>query len=420
MASSGGSKGWRSLGPDAGARTAFAERLALLYREAGNPPLKRVAEAVDRLHRVDERGRPVRVSAQRISDWRRAKNVPAQFVALSAVLQVLIPQARRAQPTPVSGGLYDLVQWQKLWERAVADPVGELPTPETAEETEKPPPVDSVCPYRGLASYRREDARWFFGRERSTDALVAQLRSAESGGGLVMLVGASGAGKSSLLNAGLVTAVQSGALADDEDRDRPRHIFQLVPGADPVKELTRRIPELAEPADLDDPDAVRKALTAWARRETSATRTAAGRTTPEPTDAVPAVPTAAGSTVDVSRETRPSSRPHPARPVVIVDQFEETFTLCTDEADRRTFVQLLHTASTPAAPGEPAPALVVLGIRADFYEQCLGYPELADALQHRHMVLGPLTTAELREAVTAPAKAVGLELEPGLAELIVR
>ncbi|MGW2960552.1 nSTAND1 domain-containing NTPase [Streptomyces sp. NPDC001220] len=389
MSSSGGSKGWRALGPDAGARTAFAERLALLYKEAGNPPLKRVAEAVDRLHRVDERGRPVRVSAQRISDWRRAKNVPAQFVALSAVLQVLIPQARRSQPTPVSSGLYDLPQWQKLWERAVADPVGELAVPEAAEESDAPPPVDSVCPYRGLASYRREDARWFFGRERSTDALLAQLRSAKAGGGLVMLVGASGAGKSSLLNAGVATALQNGALAEEEDR--PHEVLQLVPGADPVKELTRRIPELAGLADLDDPGAVREAVTAWARREAE----------------------------DVSRETWPSG-PEPARPVVIVDQFEETFTLCTDEAERRTFVQVLHTASTSADPDGPAPALVVLGIRADFYEQCLGYPELADALQHRHMVLGPLTTAELREAVTAPAKAVGLELEPGLAELIVR
>ncbi|MFD4602965.1 AAA family ATPase [Streptomyces sp. NPDC058464] len=416
MASSGGSKGWRALGPDAGARTAFAERLALLYKEAGNPPLKRVAEAVDRLHRVDERGRPVRVSAQRISDWRRAKNVPAQFVALSAVLQVLIPQARRAQPTPVSSGLYDMTQWQKLWERALADPVGELSAPEAAEETDQPPPVDSVCPYRGLASYRREDARWFFGRERSTDALVAQLRSAEADGGLVMLVGASGAGKSSLLNAGLVTALQSGALAGAEGRPDhvPHHVLQLVPGADPVKELIRRIPELAELAGPDDPDAVRQAVTAWTRRESKAVKSKAVKSEAVKSEAVKS------EAVDVSRETwRPSEHDPAARPVLIVDQFEETFTLCADEADRRIFVQFLHAASTPAA-GERAPALVVLGIRADFYEQCLGYPELADALQHRHMVLGPLTTAELREAVTAPAKAVGLELEPGLAELIVR
>ncbi|MGW7403099.1 nSTAND1 domain-containing NTPase [Streptomyces sp. NPDC054833] len=377
-----------TLGSDSGARTAFAERLALLYKEAGNPPLKRVAEAVDRLHRVDERGRPVRVSAQRISDWRRAKNVPAQFAALATVLHVLIPQARRSQPTPVSAGLYDLAQWQRLWERAVADPVGDRPAGSAEEEEQAPadaPAVPGVCPYRGLASYRRQDARWFFGRERSTDALVAQLRAAERTGGLVVLVGASGAGKSSLLNAGLVPALQSGA-ADDGDGPA-RGVLQLVPGADPVAELVRHIPELEkvlsskeEPGTPEFGRAVREAVTAWARREA----------------------------------------PGAARPVVIVDQFEEAFTLCPDETSRRAFVRLLHTACSPDGPDDPAPVLVVLGIRADFYDQCLRHPELADALQHRHMVLGPLTTAELREAVTGPAKAVGVELEPGLAELIVR
>ncbi|MEV0373119.1 AAA family ATPase [Streptomyces sp. NPDC050636] len=381
------------MSSDSGTRTAFAERLALLYKEAGNPPLKRVAEAVVRLQRVDERGRPVRVSAQRISDWRRARNVPAQFAALAAVLQILIPEARRLRPAPVSTGLYDMAQWQRLWERAVADPAGERPT--SGEEGERPS-VDAttvpggVCPYRGLASYRRQDARWFFGRERSTDALVAQLRSVEKTGGLFMLVGASGAGKSSLLNAGLVPALQNGAPGDEDSQ--AREVLQLVPGSDPLAELTRRIPELAhvvdateeptakEPGSPQFAHAVREAVTAWAGRVASSA----------------------------------------ARPVVIVDQFEEAFTLCADEASRRTFVQLLHAACSPSGPGDQAPVLVVLGIRADFYDLCLGYPELADALQHRHMVLGPLTTAELREAVSGPAKAVGLELEPGLAELIVR
>ncbi|MFF4832619.1 AAA family ATPase [Streptomyces sp. NPDC001315] len=392
-----------ALSSDSGARTAFAERLALLYKEAGNPPLKSVSEAVLRLQRVDERGRPVRVSVQRISDWRRARNVPAQFAALGAVLHILIPEARRSRPAPVSPGLYDLGQWQRLWERAVADPVGDTPAPSAAEEKGHPPaeavPVPGgVCPYRGLAPYRRQDTRWFFGRERSTDALVAQLRAAEGTGGLVMLVGASGAGKSSLLNAGLVPTLQDGGLGDEGSR--AREVLQLVPGADPFAELTRRIPELepvvstakeaaakesGTPSDTPSrtpqfADAVRETLTAWAQRETA------------------------------------SAPP----PVVIVDQFEEAFTLCSDEAYRRTFIQFLHAACTPPDPEGTAPVLVVLGIRADFYEQCLGYPELADALQHRHMVLGPLTTTELREAVTGPAKAVGLELEPGLAELIVR
>ncbi|MEU6804818.1 hypothetical protein, partial [Streptomyces neyagawaensis] len=126
-----------ALSDDSGARTAFAERLALLYKEAGNPPLKSVSESVVRLQRVDERGRPVRVSAQRISDWRRAKNVPAQFAALAAVLHVLIPEARRARPTPVSKGLYDLGQWQRLWERAVADPAGERTAPAGPRRTRR-------------------------------------------------------------------------------------------------------------------------------------------------------------------------------------------------------------------------------------------------------------------------------------------
>ncbi|CAM5710669.1 Novel STAND NTPase 1 domain-containing protein OS=Streptomyces aurantiogriseus OX=66870 GN=GCM10010251_00160 PE=4 SV=1 [Streptomyces aurantiogriseus] len=386
-----------TLGSGSGARTAFAERLALLYKEAGNPPLKRVSEAVARLQRIDERGRPVRVSAQRISDWRRARNVPAQFTALAAVLQVLIPDARRLRPTPVSPGLYDLVQWQRLWERAVADPVGDGPAPSEEDKPsgETPAVPGGVCPYRGLASYRREDARWFFGRERSTEALVAQLRAAEETGGLVMLVGASGAGKSSLLSAGLVPALQNsgttGATGAPGDADsHGRKVLQLVPGGDPLAELTRSIPELGQVVSADEEapqpgapgfaQAVRDAVTAWAH----------------------------GDATDS------------ARPVLIVDQFEETFTLCPDEGTRRTFVQLLHAACTPAGPDTPAPVLVILGIRADFYERCLSHPELADALQHRHMVLGPLTTAELREAVTGPAKAVGLELEPGLAELIVR
>ncbi len=406
------------MSSDSGARTAFAERLALLYKEAGNPPLKRVAEAVVQLQRVDERGRPVRVSVQRISDWRRAKNVPAQFAALAAVLSVLVPQARRAQPVPVSPGLYDMAHWQRLWERAVADPVGERSpgSPGTPADEDDSPAAEiaavpaAVCPYRGLASYRLEDTRWFFGRERSTDALLAHLHAAETAdsdsgsdsgsgrSGLVMLVGASGAGKSSLLSAGLVPALQDGGRG-------AREVVQLVPGSDPLAELTLRIPGLAdvlssadgdrEPGSVEFARAVREVVGAWARRDS-----------PDPSDA------------SVS----------PARPVVIVDQFEETFTLCTDEADRHTFIQLLHAAASPPEPGtEPgtdgsalAPALVVLGVRADFYDQCLRHPELADALQHRHMVLGPLTTAELREAVTGPAKAVGLELEPGLTELIVR
>ncbi|POX55771.1 hypothetical protein C3489_09320, partial [Streptomyces sp. Ru71] len=443
------------MSSDSGARTAFAERLALLYGEAGNPPLKRVAEAVVRMQRVDERGRPVRVSAQRISDWRRARNVPAQFAALAAVLQVLIPQARRLQPTPVSPGLYDLAEWQRLWESAVAggtgaeSPVHSGQDPPQSEDGASVP--GGVCPYKGLASYRQQDARWFFGRQRSTESLVELLRTAQRTGGLAMLVGASGAGKSSLLNAGLVPALREGILGDGPERT----VVQLVPGADPLGELLRRIPGLAgesggsgpaEPAGESQGPGT--AGTAGPATQSHAPGPTGEPDGPEPTgesdNPGPAGPArtarqsdAPGPAANTPEPTAPSPHPHPtplsdnpralrdalavcarsgARPVVIVDQFEETFTLCADESERRAFIELLHAACS----GEDPPALVVLGIRADFYEHCLAHPELADALQHRHMVLGPLTTAELREAVTGPAKSVGLELEAGLAELIVR
>ncbi|MFC8132042.1 AAA family ATPase [Streptomyces sp. NPDC057302] len=437
-----------ALSSHSGARTAFAERLALLYKEAGNPPLQRVAEAVVRHQRVDERGRTVRVSAQRISDWRRAKNVPAQFAALSAVLHVLIPEARREQPAPVSAGLYDMAQWQLLWERAVADPVSGRAAPTSADDEERLrveglTADPGVCPYRGLASYRQQDARWFFGRERSTDALVAQLRAAEKTGGLVMLVGASGAGKSSLLNAGLVPALRNGAaLSDGGSEAGPvagpvagpmagsmagsmagpvagtaagpvtgpvaGPVLQLVPGSDPLAELTRQIPELAHALPASSASPASPASPAAAEGPAAVAGAELG--TPQFANAVRDAVTAWAQ-----RQTSPGGRP-----VLIVDQFEETFTLSSDEASKRTFIQLLQAACSPGEDRGPAPALVVLGIRADFYEQCLRYPELADALQHRHMVLGPLTATELRDAVTGPAKAVGLEFEAGLAELIVR
>ena len=363
-----------SSGPVLGPRGQFAERFALLYAEAGEPPLKRVTESVARARKVDEKGRPVRVPAQRVSDWRRGRNVPARFAALSAVLEVLVGEARKLRPAPVVEGLYDLAEWRRLWEAALASPV----TPDDGEEQPDQAPEDSgACPYRGLAVFRQEDAGWFYGRERSTAALVSRLASAVRTGGIVMLVGASGAGKSSLMRAGLGPAVQEGALGPGS---WPTVV--LTPTVDPLKELVRLVPELADAVDDGlanfDEDKftaqVREAVAGYGERVAGAG----------------------------------------ARPVLMVDQFEETFTLSDDETRRALFVAALHAACT----GE-GQALVVLGVRADFYGSCLDFRELAEALQDRQMVLGAMTVAELRDAVARPARAVGLQLEPGLVDLML-
>ncbi|WP_433268020.1 AAA family ATPase [Actinosynnema sp. CS-041913] len=388
-------------GQGSGPRALFAERFALLYAEAGDPPLKRVTESVGRARRTDERGRPIRATAQRVSDWRRGRNVPARFSALSVVLEVLIGEARKSRPQPPAAGLYDLEAWRALWEEALASPA-------TAPEDEEPPSSDEigVCPYRGLAAFQPEDSSWFFGRERSTAALVSRMGAAVDSGGIVMLVGASGAGKSSLVRAGVIPAIRGGALMVAGSERWPSVV--VTPGGDPVKELVRQIPELSDVLELAlsldgvDHDPV------------------AGGHGPETFLGQTMMGVLRFATRIRAAFAAYAARHGGERVVVVVDQFEEAFTLCGDESLVQVFVQALHVACTPAIPGGAAPALVVLGVRADFYGRCLAFPELADALQDRQMVLGPMTSAELREAVSRPAKAAGLQLEPGLIELMLR
>ncbi|MCC2279368.1 helix-turn-helix domain-containing protein [Streptomyces sp. ET3-23] len=218
------------------------------------------------------------------------------------------------------------------------------------------------CPYRGLSAFGPQDARWFFGREQATAALVAQLTKRLDGSGPLMVVAPSGAGKSSLLRAGLIPALTRGVLP--------------APGA-----AGHWQPLLLTPGE--HPAATLRAL------------------------------------LDRATEAHPADSP---RFALVVDQFEELFTLCQDESERRAFVELLHAlTSAPAGANSEGPAcLAVLGIRADFYGHCLAHQELVAALRHGHVPLGPMDTGQLREAITGPAEKAGLSVEPGLVELMLR
>ncbi|MVO88812.1 hypothetical protein GPA10_29655 [Streptomyces sp. p1417] len=99
---------------------------------------------------------------------------------------------------------------------------------------------------------------------------------------------------------------------------------------------------------------------------------------------------------------------------LIVDQFEEIFTLCHDTAERVGFLDLLLTAAEPASR-----LRVVLGVRADFYSRCAEHRELADALRQANLLVGPMKPAELREAVVKPAQAGGLIVERELTARLV-
>ncbi|MET7655605.1 hypothetical protein [Streptomyces sp. NPDC005486] len=99
---------------------------------------------------------------------------------------------------------------------------------------------------------------------------------------------------------------------------------------------------------------------------------------------------------------------------VVVDQFEEVFTLCHDRAERARFVELLLTARAPDSR-----LRVLVSVRADFYARCAEHRELADALGGAGLLVGAMTADELREAVTRPAASVGLLVERELTARIV-
>ena len=102
--------------------------------------------------------------------------------------------------------------------------------------------------------------------------------------------------------------------------------------------------------------------------------------------------------------------------VIVVDQLEELFTQTRDEVERRQFV----AAITGAVAGPQGAATVLVAVRADFYGHCSAYPELAAALDSGSTLLCPMDPDEIRAAVDRPAELAGLQVEPGLTELILR
>lgn len=209
-------------------------------------------------------------------------------------------------------------------------------------------------PYQGLAAYGVEDSSLFFGRQR----VVAQLVSSCGDNRFVALFGVSGSGKSSILRAGLIPALSN---------DRP----QCADHEDdiPLLESSCFVPALITPGSRPM-ESLRLAL-----------------------DRVP-----------------------PGREVLlVVDQFEELFTLCTDREERTQFVATLaEHARQPTARTR-----VVIGVRADFYPQCIELRELAPLLAGASVPVETLSEDELREVITKPARRVGLSVERALVTKII-
>jgi serine/threonine protein kinase/DNA-binding SARP family transcriptional activator len=238
---------------------------------------------------------------------------------------------------------------------AAAEPVGELRNP-----------------YKGLRAFGETDAADFYGR----DAVVEQVLDSLKSRPLTAAVGPSGIGKSSVVRAGVLPAVRSGALGGDTSY----LVADMFPGSFPFEELEASLLRVA----VDRPEGLLADLEADDR-----------------------------GLLRVSKQILPDDD---STLLLVIDQFEELFSLVTSEDVRTRFLESL----VAVAADERSRVRVLVTMRADFFDRPLRYPEFGALLEHGLVTVAMPSDDNLALAVSRPARDAGLELEPGLVPTIVR
>ncbi|MCB8779574.1 WD40 repeat domain-containing protein [Planktothrix agardhii] len=235
------------------------------------------------------------------------------------------------------------------------------------------------CPYRGLFHFGPDDAEFFFGRE----VFVTELLQATQTRNFIPVLGASGSGKSSVVLAGLVPKLQ---------QKGHWKFTHFRPGNDPFHALALALVPLYTP-ELDATDRI-----AQARKLADYLR---GGTMP------------LGDIFAWIKQHHPNDRV-----LLIADQFEELYTLCSDEKIRRSFLDIL-LASFPASNSQLSSAVLVATMRADFLGNALSYRPFADLLQNADIKLGAMNREELSQVIEKPADKLGVKFADGLVERIL-
>jgi len=239
-------------------------------------------------------------------------------------------------------------------------------------------PTDSFQPenpYKGLLPFETADYRDFFGREKLVEKLITRMSETSEVSRFLAVIGPSGSGKSSLLKAGLIPAVWQGRLPGSERW----FVVEVQPGARPLDELEVGLTRVAAIPATN--------LHEHLQRDKFGLLRAANLVLPND-----------GSEL-----------------VLIIDQFEEVFTLLDDERARVHFLHLLHAAVT-----EPRTRVrVVITLRADFYDRPLRYPEFGDLVRSRMETILPLSAKEMEQAIAGPVDRVGVAFEDGLIAQII-
>jgi hypothetical protein len=318
-----------------------------------------------------------------LGDWAREELLVAQDRAVKEAGYRLIPILLPGVPDPFDYSKLPPFLTQRTWIdfrssldeerpfRVLVNAIrGKPPGPDATQSR-----VDDTCPYQGLEVFDEANAKFFFGRERDVQRLVEKLKATR----FLAVLGASGSGKSSLARAGLIPALREGVLPQSEGWT----ICVFKPGSQPLTALT---------AQLLDVCPGKESMQTTVDQMGNDERTL-------------------HLAVALALANKPA-----ARIVWVVDQFEEVFTLCSDEKERASFLRnLLYASSIPDGQSS-----VLLTMRADFLPKCAALPDLAARIAAQQFLVSPMDVDMLRHAIEEPALRVGLRFEPGLVDIILR
>ena len=318
-------------------------------------------------------------------DDRRASLQKQLAEAQEHLLLVQERMSEHVDPTKIP---LELTSLERRWEKRIAELEAQLAQPvkdtslesSSDSELDKSPPPDILCPYRGLEPFEAQHAAFYFGREAMVDELVAKVKDNP----FVAVVGASGCGKSSLVRAGLVTALSTGALPGSQEWA----VRFFRPGADPLRSLAIPLTSLLE-VETDEIERLSQ-IRKLANYLGDGTLTLA----------------------DIAARLR-EKRPDLPRLVLVADQFEELYTECQDQILRQAFIESLLSGRTESN------LVIAFTLRADFYGHVLNHRELGEAVDAGLLNVLPMSDTELRAAIEQPALRTGRSFEPGLVDRIL-
>jgi WD40 repeat protein len=289
-------------------------------------------------------------------------NIPA---ALNAVFQ-------RATAKDPEARYQDVIELARAFHRAITTDHNGTAVITPSGKLQLPAPEN---PYKGLRAFQQADSADFFGREALVEKIRHRLTEPDQTARFLAMVGPSGCGKSSVVKAGVIPMLRQGAIPGSENW----FIVEMVPGTNPLEELEAALLRIA----VNPPESLLSQL----REDHRGLLRAVKRVLPDDT----------------------------AELVLVIDQFEEIFTLLVKEDERAHLLDSLI-----AAVDNPRSQLrIIITLRADFYDRPLNYSHFGDLMRQRTEIVLPLSTEELEHAITGPAARVGLHLEQGLVTGIV-